>query len=164
MAKLAARKKPRKTRQRVREEYGTYIIEVADWETSYAFTINRHDRFFAGSYREHLNLEVKGILRHPLKFEGKDIRALSLGDRKLTSNLAGEEYLDPQPVSIGSITIRGEHRDYLGSMPFDAVPVVNLLLQTHHVRFISLSGKALFRGSASINWVHFMRDFDPEEW
>jgi hypothetical protein len=87
--------KQRKTHKRVREEYGSYIIEVADWETSYAFTVNRHDRIFAGSYREHLNLEVKGILRHPRKFEGKDIRVLFLGDRKLASNLAGEEYVDP---------------------------------------------------------------------
>ena len=164
MARQATPKKTRKTRKRVREEHCTYIIEVVDWETSYSFTVNRNDRFFAGSYREHLHLEIKGTLRYPFKFDGKDIRVLLLGDRKLTSHLASEEYLDPQPQSVGCLTIRGEHRDFNAFFPFDAVPVVNSLLQAKQVRFISLSGKALFRGSASIDYVHFMRDFNPEEW
>jgi hypothetical protein len=164
MAMPAVAKKPRNLRKKVLEEYGSYIIEVADWETSYSFTINRDERLFTGSYREHLHLEIKGILRYPFKFDGKDIRVLLLGDRKLTSHLAAEEYLKPQPVSVGSITIRGQHREYTGSLPFDVVPVVSSLLQAKQVRFISMSGKALFRGSASINWINFMRDFDPEEW
>jgi len=164
MAKPAAVKKPRSSRKKVREEYGSYIIEVADWETSYSFTVNRDNRFYSGAYREHLHLEVKGILRYPFKFDGKDIQVTLLGDRKLTSNLAGEEYLEPQPLSVGHITIRGQHRDYIGSLPFDTVPLVSSLLQAKQIRFLSMSGKALFRGSASINYLHFMRDFDPEEW
>jgi len=164
MAKPAATQNPRNTRKKVREEYGSYIIEVGDWETNYSFTVNRNERFFAGSYREHLHLEIKGVLRHPSKFDGKDIKVTLLGDRTLTSQLAAEEYVTPQPVSVGHLTIRGQQRDYIGSIPFDAVPVVSSLLQAKQVRFISISGKVLFRGSASINSLHFMRDFDPEEW
>jgi hypothetical protein len=164
MAILTAAKKPRKSRKKVQEEYGSYIIEVVDWETSYSFTVNSDDRFYSGSYGEHLHLEIKGILRYPFKFDGKDIRLTLLGNRKLTSNLVGEEYLKPQPVSVGHIAIRGQHRAYIGSMPFDTVPIVSSLLQAKQVRFISMSGKALFRGSASINWLNFMRDFNPEEW
>jgi len=164
MARPAAVKKPRKARKKVREEYGSYIIEVADWETSYSFKVNRDDRFYTGSYGEHLHLEIKGILRYPFKFDGKNIRVLLLGDRKLTANLVGEEYLEPQPQSIGGLTIRGEHRDFSAFIPFDTVPVISTLLQAKQVRFISMSGKALFRGSASINYINFMRDFDPEEW
>lgn len=119
---------------------------------------------FAGSYREHLHLEIKGIMRYPFKFDGKDIKITLLGDRTLTSQLTAEEYVTPQPVSVGHLTIRGQYRDYLGSIPFDAIPVVSSLLQYKQVRFIDMSGKALFRGSAPINWIHFMRDFDPEEW
>lgn len=126
--------------------------------------MNRDNRIYSGSYGEHLHLEIKGIVRLPGKFDGKDIRVTLLGDRKLTKHLAEEEYLDPQPASVGHLTLRGQHREYLGSIPFDTVPIIDSLLQTKQVRFISMSGKALFRGSAAINWLHFMRDFDPEEW
>jgi len=164
MARSVAAKKTRNSRKKVQEAYGSYIIEVADWETSYSFTVNRDDRFYSGSYREHLHLEIKGVLRYPFKSDGKDIRVLLLGDRKLTSNLVDEIYLDPQPQSIGGLTIRGEQRDFSAFIPFDAVPVVSSLLQAKQVRFISMSGTALFRGSASINWINFMHDFDPNEW
>jgi hypothetical protein len=164
MARQATPRKTRKTRKRVQEEHYTYIIEIVDWETSYSFTVNHNDRFFAGSYREHLHLEINGNLRHPRKFDDLEIRLTLLGDRKLTSHLVAEEYLEPQPVSVGHLTIRGKHRDYLGSIPHDVVPSLSSLLQAKQVRFISLSGKALFRGSASIDYVHFMRDFNPEEW
>jgi hypothetical protein len=164
MVKPAAVKKPRKANKKVQEEYGSYIVEVADWETSYSFTVNRDDRFFAGSYGEHLHLELKGILRYPFKFDGKDIRVLLLGDRKLTAIMVGEKYLDPQLQAIGGLTIRGEYRHFSAFIPFDTIPVISSLLQAKQVRFISLSGKALFRGSAPINWINFMRDFDPEEW
>lgn len=164
MGKAAAAKTPRKARKKVQEEYGSYIVEVTDWETSYSFTVNRNERLFVGSYREHLNLEIKGVLRHPSKFDGKDIKVTLLGDRTLTAQLAAEEYVTPQPVSVGHLTIRGQQRDYLGSIPFDAVPVVSSLLQAKQVRFVSMSGKALFRGSALINWINFMRGFNPEEW
>lgn len=164
MAKPTTTKKPRNSRKHTQETYGSYIIEVADWQTSYSFTVNRDDRFFAGSYREHLHLEISGMLRYPFKFDGKDIRVMLLGDRKLTSNLVGEEYLDPQPRSIGGLTIRGEHRDFSAFIPFDTVPVISSLLQARQVRFISMSGTTLFRGSASINWINFMREFNPEEW
>jgi len=164
MAKPAAVKKPRSSRKKAREEYGSYIIEVADWETSYSFTINRIERLFAGSYREHLHLEIKGVLRHPSKFDGKDIKVTLLGDRTLSSQLAAEECITPKPVSVGHLTIRGQQRDYIGSIPFDTVPLVSSLLQAKQVRFLSMSGKALFRGGASINSLHFIRDFDPEEW
>jgi len=164
VVKSTAAKKPRKVRKKVQEEYGSYIVELTDWETNYLFTVNRNERFFAGSYREHLHLEIKGVLRHPSKFDGKDIKVTLLGDRTLTSQLAAEEYVTPQPLSVGHLTLRGQQRDYIGSIPFDAVPVVSSLLQAKQVRFISMSGKALFRGSASINSLHFMRDFDPEEW
>lgn len=164
MAKPGATEKTRNTRKKVQEAYSSYIVEVADWETSYSFTVNHDDKFFAGSYREHLHLEIKGLLRYPFKFDGKDIRVMLLGDRKLTSNLIGEEYLDPQPRSIGGLTIRGEYRDFSAFIPYDSVPVISSLLQAKQVRFISMSGKALFRGSASIDWINFIRDFDPEEW
>ena len=65
MAKPAAAKKPRTARKRVKEEYGSYIVEVSDWETSYSFKVNRDDRFYTGSYGEHLHLEIKGVLRYP---------------------------------------------------------------------------------------------------
>jgi hypothetical protein len=164
MAKPAATKKTRNTRKKVTEAYGSYIVEVVDWETCYSFTINSDDRFYSGSYGEHLRFEVKGILRCPLKFEGKDIQVTFLGSRPLTTYLNTEEYITPQPLSVGHLTIRGQQRDYIGSLPFDTVPVISSLLQAKQVRFISMSGKALFRGSASIDWINFMRDFDPEEW
>ena len=164
MAKPVAAKKPRTARKRVKEEYCSYIVEVADWETSYSFKVNRDDRFYTGSYGEHLHLEAKGILRYPFKFDGKEIRVLLLGDRKLKEIMVGEKYLDPQPQSIGGLTIRGEHRDFSAFIPFDMVPILSSLLQTKQIRFISMSGRAVSRGSASINWINFMRDFNPEEW
>lgn len=164
MAKPPVSRKTRTARKKVQVTYGSYIVEVADWETSYSFTVNRDDRFYSGAYGEHLHLEIKGVLRYPFKFDGKDIRILLLGDRKITEILAEEKYLDPQPRSIGGLTIRGEHRDFSAFIPFDTLPVISSLLQAKQVRFISLSGTALFRGSASINWINFMRDFDPEEW
>jgi len=59
MARLTAAKKPRNSREKVQEEYGSYIIEVADWETSYSFTVNRDDRFCSGSYGVSISLPYR---------------------------------------------------------------------------------------------------------
>lgn len=142
----------------------TYCIEILEWNLDYFFSIDKDKRVTGGPYWEHASFKVNGKLNHPEKLSGKDIEVTILCNRRESHIvLKPEEYHQFEPKAVGTLTIRGKQSDYLGSMPFDALNNILLLLQTDKVKFIILSGPPLYRGSSLIRSICFSKDFTSED-
>jgi hypothetical protein len=158
-----AKKSPKKTRSVKKDEYCTFIVEITDWELPYLFSLN-HDKYPSTSYSEYLHLEVKGIIRQPVKYDGKEIKAIFIGNRDLVPKTDNARSADIKPNRVGTVTIWGDYRDFTGSLPFDSLPTIASMLESNWLRFVQLHGRSPYRGNAAITSIHFMRDYDPDEW
>jgi len=156
--------KRRKKRKRKAEENCSYIIEITDWELTYSFSVNWNEKLIEGPFFEALNLEVKGLIRVPEKYASKELNATFLGNRKMVPDPRDPEFSDWKPRCVGSITLRGETREFLGSLPLDSVPILCNLLETGRIKFVDLYGKVPSYGSAEIRSIRFLQKYDPEEY
>jgi len=157
-------KTAKKTRpKRPKEEYCTFVVEVIEWELSYLFSINLFSKHRQTPYEEYLHLNIKGMLREPKKFDGMEIDVTFMGDRNMMPDINNPASA-VKPISLGSVKIRGEHRQFIGSLPHDSLPLIAPMLESKRIRFFHLHGSSLHRCTASINSIHFFKDFDPEDW
>jgi hypothetical protein len=156
---------PRRKKRRTRnaEEDCSYIVEITDWELAYSFSVNWNEKLIEGPYFETLNLEAKGLIQEPKKYASKELQLTFLGDRRKPPDPLDPELGNWKPRCVGTITLRGETREFLGSLPFDSVPIVGGLLETGRIKFLDLYGKTPSRGHADIRSIHFLRKYDPEE-
>ena len=71
---------------------------------------------------------------------------------------------DFKPRCVGLLSLRGDRRDFLGSLPFDSLPIISSLIETKQIQFLDLNGLLPKHGKAYITWVHFFRNYDPNEY
>ena len=157
--KREIKKKTRKTA----EEYTTFIVEVVGWELPYSFSLNHNAKHSPSPYSEHLHLHVKGVLREPKKLEGKEIELTFIGDRSIVPEINNEssEY---KPNRVGTMMMRGENKQFIGSIPFDSLQLISPMLESKRLIFIALHGLSPYRGEAATTSIRFFKDYDPEEW
>ncbi len=156
--------KRRKRQRRKAEENCSYTIEITGWELSYSFSLNWNEKLSDGPYWESLHLETKGILRSPEKYASKEIRAVFIGDRRIPPDPRDPQLANWKPRCVGAVTLRGEQREFIGSLPFDSLPLLSSLHEAGKIKFIDLDGKAPSYGSADIRSIHFLQKYDPEEY
>ena len=60
-----------------------------------------------------------------------------------------------KPRCVGAITLRGEQREFIGSLPFDSLPFLSSLHEAGRIKFIDLYGKLPSYGSADIRSVRY---------
>ncbi len=149
--------------KRPKEDYCTFVVEVIDWELTYLFSISHDLKYRPTPYEEYLHLDIKGILREPKKFDGKEIDVTFMGDRNMIPDI-NNPASTIKPISLGSLKVRGEHRRFIGSIPQDSLPLIAPMLESKRIKFFHLHGSSLHRCTASIKSIHFFKDFDPEEW
>lgn len=161
-------KKTVKTRSRKSQvdEYCSFPVEIEDWSVSYSFGLSGNKRLSRGGpYSEHMSLKLTGKLLHPPKLAGKTIEVTILADRRETEMVQEPQETDFEPRCVGCLTARGQRTpDFLGSIPFDAFPVVTTLLSSGNMRYIHFHGRALFRGESLIRYMRFEKEIDPEDY
>ena len=155
-------KKRTKRKKAARREESTYVIEIEDWDLSYSLSLDRHGKISIGPYWEHTSLEMKGRFLHPEALT-KPIQVIILGDREKISALEKPEEYRYEPKAVGGLTVRGKASEFLGSVPFDAIQTLCLLLQAKKLKYLVLSGQVLHRGSADIFSMHFQEHFSSED-
>lgn len=155
--------KKRVLAKRAKEEYCTFIVEVINWELPYSFSINYDSKHFPSPYSEYLHLHVQGVLREPKKHGGKEIDLTFIGDRSIIPEINNTSSLN-KPTRVGTITMRGENRGFIGSLPFDSLQVIAPMLESKRLRFIQLHGLSPYRCNAAIKSIHFLKNYCPEEW
>ncbi len=132
-----------KKRKSKKGAYESYCIRIESWELPYSFGINRLKDFWPGPYQEHFDLEIAGMFLYPSKLSGKNIRVNIWGERELTDALERhDKYPDLEPKCIGSISARGKHRDFMGSVSADTLPLVSQMLTLGKYKYLSLHGFA----------------------
>lgn len=156
-----ARAQSGKKHYKATEKYCSYLVEILDWELTYSFLLNPNPKIFPGQYSEHLYLEIKGSMRSPEKYAGDEINSTFIGDREIFP-LKNES--DFRPRCVGAITLRGERRDFLGSLPFDSLPIITSLMETKQIRFFDLHGLIPKYGRAYINSIGFFREYNPDDY
>jgi len=108
-------------------------------------------------------MHLRGLLREPKKLGGKELDITIIGDRSLVPEIKKSSPPD-KPNRVGTVTMRGESRSFIGSLPFDSLPIIACLLESKRVQYLQLHGRSPFRGNAATSSLHFFRDYDPEDW
>jgi len=151
----------RNTRRKSKDEYCSYVVEIQDWELTYSLGLNPNPKYFSGQYSESLHLNIKGSLRFPEKYSTKEIVSTFIGDREIFPQKNDADFT---PRCVGSITLRGERRDFLGALPFDSLPIIASLMETKQIQYVDLYGLSPKHGHADIRWIHFFKNYDPDEY
>lgn len=155
-----ARKK--RSRRSVPVDYQTYIFRLDDWEPSYSFATNAI-RWCDGPYWEHSALIFRGEILSPTKVKSRVGTLTVMGDRRDTQAVENPTNSDRKPLCVGSLTIRGDQTEFLGSIPQDALWGLIAAFGAGKLRIVDLHGDVLRRGKALIRSVRFYRDVDPED-
>ena len=149
--------------KRPKMEYCTFVVEVIYWELPYSFSLNHNDKHFPSPYSEHSHLHVKGVFREPKKLGGKEINLTFIGERSIIPEIDNRSSTN-KPSRVGTVMMRGENRQFIGSLPFDSFQVIAPMLESKRLRFLELHGVSPYRGEAATRSIRFFKDYDPEEW
>jgi hypothetical protein len=153
---------PRKKRTSRISEIESYLFEIVGISPTYSFHVG-HERFDPGAYGEHLHIELIAKCLRPRKFEGRETNFTFMGTRELIAETQGLTGGGGYPHGVGTLTLRGTHSNYLGSLPYDAASTLPLMVLAGGYRFIYLSGPPMHRGSSRIRSSSFYREFEPND-
>ena len=135
---------PTRHKRKNAEEYQTYIFQIDEVRPTYALGTNE-DRPREPPYGEYLHVEFLASCVSPEKFAGRKTRLLFIGSRSLVSEVA-----DPRststPMGVGTLTMRGDRSEYLGSLPYDAAIAVPQFALAGGIRIIYLHGLSMRHG------------------
>lgn len=156
---------PRKRRSRPKawvNPFRSYIFRIASWEPAYHLAVN-DGRLHPGPYWEHAAIELTGECLAPAKVAGRTGRLTFMGRREQSRELEQPPDSDWKPLGVGTLTIRGERTEFLGSIPFDALWGLIAVLPTGTLRFVDLYGERQRYGGAKIRSIRFCRELDPDD-
>jgi hypothetical protein len=162
MDEAKQKRKRKKSRRMKKPENCSYIIEIQEWNLKYSLSLNTVPNILSGMYLESLNLEINGVIRQPEKYAGKEMTSSFLGDRSIISCISEKENTEIKPNGIGSITLRGEQREFLGVLPFDAIPIIRSLLEAKQIQYLDFYGAVPKHGHAFIESIYFLISYNHE--
>lgn len=155
MSRVKGRKK------RPVQNYQSFYIQIEDSAPDYSFALNA-SKHTVGPYWEHLEATLTGAFLSPDRLRGFRVQLVFLGQREDQSKLEQPAESDWKPRNVGVLDIRGARREFLGSLPYDALWGLLHALSSGVFRIVHLYG-ILGRGRAEIRSVNFARDVDPED-
>jgi hypothetical protein len=156
---LAAKKK---TKRAATPQSESYLFRIKQVMPNYSFGTNI-GRYDAGTHSEYHHTEIDTVCLSPKRFQYRQTQFTLMADRRLTRELEDLADRARPATGIGTLTLRGNRSNYLGSIPFDAaLPIPGLILAGGY-GFIYLAGEPMSRGSARIRYISFHHDYDPDD-
>ena len=155
---------PRKKTSKPVQEYSSYPIKIINWTPNYSISLDTKRRFSIGPYSEHNSLKIDGQLLGPKKLAGREIDVYIFANRQITMAMTIDDVYEKDPIAVGGLTSRGSNCEYYGSIPSDVFPSVLAMLAAGKYNYILLHGHVMKYGSASIEYMSFAEEFDPDEW
>jgi hypothetical protein len=153
--------RPKIHRKRRVPNYQSFYVQIDDCNPNYSFAVNK-SQSTVGPYWEHLEATFSGTFLRPDRLKGLLVPLRFLGRREDQSKLQQPEDTDWRPLNVGVLTLRGERREFLGSLPFDALWGLIQVFSTSALRIVHLYG-ILERGRASVQSLHFSHEVDEED-
>lgn len=144
--------------------FASYPIKIVAWRANYSFSLNKSKRLNDNLYSEYTRLEIDGVFLAPEKVRGKQVSITLLLDREFDRALTEPMSINWATQAIGGLSSRGKKSDYIGSLPFQAFPSILALLSAGKTECLLLSGEALFRGKAKIDFLQFCESCDPDDY
>jgi hypothetical protein len=105
---------------------------------------------------------LQGECLAPKKLIGRMMVLRLLGNRKEMGALNEPEKSDLKPLCVGSISVRGDRNEFLGSLPLDSLWSLMTRLPSATFQFIDMHGERLMWGRARIRYLSFCKDIDPD--
>lgn len=139
----------------------SYLFRIESLHSHYSFSCG--SRFAITEYDEALQPEMDTVCLAPQKLSGRQTRFALIGNRQLERDLWMQKSAPKNENGVGTLTMRGEQANYLGSIPYDALWRIQPLILSKGIRFIYLHGAAMFRGEARIRSIAFYDEFDPDD-
>jgi len=158
MAKTATTRPRRKRKTARQEEYGSYVVPIADWHWSYDFGLG-HERFDDEPYSEHGHLHLIGRVIRPTRIKAETVEVILMPDHALNRS----ERMKHKPVSVGSLRVWRGHAEALLGVPADALASVLPMLIAGRFQYVSMHGEVLYRGQATIRSYGLATDIDEED-
>jgi hypothetical protein len=155
---------PKRKTRRQTPNYQSFYVQVDNCEPSYSFSLN-DSRHFEGPYSEYLDITFNGAILAPRRVKGRRVSLVFLGRRdeqRMATDPTNSAWVDWRALCVGTLTIRGERTNFLGSLPYDAVWALSRERSSGAFRIIHLYG-SVERGRVAVRSIHFSRDVDPED-
>lgn len=91
-------------------------------------------------------------------FEGRATTFTLLGSRRIIDKILKRSPGSDHTPNIGTLTMRGQRSEYLGSMPFDAALALPAIKLLGGFKYVNLSGIPIRGGTTQINYMSFFRN------
>lgn len=143
--------------------YVTYVFEIGNWRPLYCFSLNIDAKHFPGPYWEHASLEISGEFVHPATLKIKAGRIHMMASREQQQKLEHPTQSKTLPLCVGSLSLRHDSLEFLGSLPADAFWGVANALGIGAFRYAVFHGEALKWRSALIRSISFEREIEFDE-
>lgn len=144
-------------------EYEDFLLKIVDWQCDYLLSLGDNFRR-KDPYSEYQGMELKCEILAPARSARKPLLMHLIFKREMDAVLNDPVSTEHEPQCVGKLTIRGERRAYLGSLPFTSLNTLIQLLGLNQVKYISLHGEKLRHGSTLISSIHFDKTYEPDDY
>lgn len=146
------------------ETVESFLFKIESISPDYSFGLG-NPRFDRGAYSEHAHTEIVATCLAPKRFAGRTTAFTLLGSRDIAEELRQPDKAFQQPRGVGTLTVRGNRSEYLGSLPLDALLNLTQPIIAGGLEYISLAGFRE-RGTSAIriNYVAFRREMDLDDY
>jgi len=158
-----AKRRPARSKARVRPATEFYVVQIERWDWSFSFGVNPSRKHFPEPYSDYRHLEVHGRLLRP-KAAKAEMAGLTFLPR-LDLDLAAVAGLPSsmEPRAIGSVHVHAGAFQGLLSMPHDVLASLLTALAAGQLRYVTLGGEPLFRGQAMIHRFSVQSAYDDDD-
>ena len=142
----------------------SFLFKIESISPDYSFGLG-NPRFDRGAYSEHAHTEIVAACLAPKRFAGRATTFTLLGSRDIAEELRQPDRAFQQPRGVGTLTMRGNRSEYLGSLPLDALLSLTHPIIAGGLAYISLAGFREHGTSAiRVNYVAFRREVDLDDY
>lgn len=141
----------------------TYVFRIDRVLPSYSFSVG-HLRHHEGDFTDYNHTEIEATCLVPPKHFGRFTKFILLGDRRIIDRMQKRSPLSEYIPNVGTLTMRKDRSEYLGSLPSDAAFSIPVLILVQGLKFIHLAGEATSGGKVKISYISFSNEFDPDDY
>lgn len=156
---MTGKRTPKRT-----ETLESFLFKIESISPDYNLGVG-NPRFDRGAYSEHAHTEIITTCLAPKRFAGRVTTFTLLGERSISEELRKPDRTIQRPLGVGTLTMRGNRSEYLGSVPLDALLSLTQPVLAGGLKYISLAGLR-DRGTSAIrmNYIAFRRDVDLDDY
>lgn len=149
----------RKARKKPVETYDLFIFEIADWEPFYGLSVNA-SRFDDGAFSENYAIHIETTCRYPKKVAGRTARFDLYSERGFMEPPEWRRDHAWRPPDVAHLELPPSGGRCYARIPHESMGGLITALAHERIRYVSLHGAPLKRGSSLCWSIEFSRSED----